>query len=113
MTATHPYQNMKLEKAVRNAIEQSWTKHKTDFSILAISFEGQTDQTHESTAAVEIYKSNPQHPTVIRVPLRDLGTDTTKWPAVLAQKAFAAAKQMRVREGIAGTRRFKTLDDMA
>lgn len=113
MSVTHPYQNMKIEKAVRNAIEQAWTKHKKEFSILAISFEGQSDQTHESTAAVEIYKSNPQVPTVIRVPLRDLGTDTEKWPAILAQKGFAAAKQMRVREGIKATRKYQTLDDMA
>lgn len=54
MTATHPYQSMKLEKAVRMAIEQSWNKYKQSFSILAISFEGQIDQTHETTAAVEI-----------------------------------------------------------
>ena len=105
MSATHPHIDMKLHKAVRNAIEQSWTKHRSDFTILAITFEGQSDQTHESTAAVEIYKSNPQNPTVIRVPLRDLGTDTEKWPAILTQKGVTAAKQMRVREGIASTRR--------
>lgn len=105
------HNNMKMEKNVRNAIEQAWGKAK-EFTIMAISFEGQTDLTHDSTAAVEIYKSNPQHPLIVRVPLRDLGTDPSKWPAVLAQKRASAIKLMRAREGIPNVRKLKTLEDI-
>lgn len=109
MTISHPYTAMKTQKQVSGAIQKEWLPYRKFFSIANIAYEGGDDATHNSTALVEVFKDNPQHTMIVRVPVMDLGSDTTKWSAILHKKGEDTKRQIRIRFG----RKNTTLEDIA
>lgn len=99
--AVNPAEQMRLQKQVRNAIRTHWDKNvrRGDFTIIAIEFEGGHDEIHNTTARVEVYRSNPQQPVHFRIPVTDLGDEQEAWGAILDNKAKAVMKMIRSREG--------------
>lgn len=109
MVISHPFTAMKTQKTVSAAIQKEWMAYRKDFSIANIAYEGGDDATHNATALVEVYKGNPQVTMITRVPIMDLGSDQTKWPAILRKKAEDVKRQIRIRFG----RKNTTLEDIA
>lgn len=117
MTQSHPYLEQKLQKEMSGAIRGNWAKHAAkNFQILAITYDGSSDNTHETTAIVRIYKGNAQNTLDVRIPYRDLGENRARWPFILKLRGDKAAKQLSMRVGRADAIRASgnksSLDDM-